>query len=101
MKQQSLASQAVFEKFGRKSRLELFLDEMEQVVPWSCMEALVRPRYAKAGKGRQPVGLSLKLQERSQGVSIHSVRAVSLIRTSRIICLHRSHPTGLCFWRIA
>ena len=40
MKQQSLASQLVFEKYGRKSRRELFLDEMEQVVPWSAMESL-------------------------------------------------------------
>ncbi len=29
MKQQSLAAQGVFEKYGRKSRRELFLDEME------------------------------------------------------------------------
>src|ERR1700730_5073288 len=62
MKQQSLASQAVFEKYGRKSRRELFLDEMEQVVPWSGLEALVRPHYAKAGKGRRPVGLSIMLR---------------------------------------
>jgi IS5 family transposase len=62
MKQQSLASQSVFEKYGRKSRRELFLDEMEQVVPWSGLEALVRPHYAKAGKGRQPVGLSIMLR---------------------------------------
>ena len=62
MKQQSLSSQAVFEKYGRKSRRELFLDEMEQVVPWSAMESLVRPHYAKAGNGRQPVGLSIMLR---------------------------------------
>ena len=62
MKQQSLASQAVFEKYGRKSRRELFLDEMERVVPWSGLEALVRPHYAKAGNGRQPVGLSIMLR---------------------------------------
>lgn len=62
MKQQSLASQGVFEKYGRKSRRELFLDEMEQVVPWSGLEALVRPHYAKAGNGRQPVGLSIMLR---------------------------------------
>ncbi len=49
MKQQSLASQAAFEKYGRKSRRELFLDEMEKVVPWSALEALVRPHYAKGG----------------------------------------------------
>jgi transposase, IS5 family len=59
MKQQSLASQSGFEKYGRKSRRELFLDEMEKIVPWSGLEALVRPHYAKAGKGRQPVGLSI------------------------------------------
>jgi IS5 family transposase len=62
MKQQSLASQRVFEKYGRKSRRELFLDEMERVVPWSAMESLVRPHYAKAGNGRQPVGLSIMLR---------------------------------------
>jgi len=62
MKQQSLASQAAFEKYGRKSRRELFLDEMERVVPWSALEALVRPHYAKAGNGRQPVGLSIMLR---------------------------------------
>jgi IS5 family transposase len=62
MKQQSLASQGVFEKYGRKSRRELFLEEMEGIVPWSAMEALVRPHYAKAGNGRQPVGLSIMLR---------------------------------------
>jgi len=62
MKQQSLSSQAVFEKYGRKSRRELFLDEMEKVVPWSAMESLVRSHYAKAGNGRQPVGLSIMLR---------------------------------------
>jgi transposase, IS5 family len=62
MKQQSLASQGVFEKYGRKSRRELFLDEMEQVVPWSGLESLVRSHYAKAGEGRQPVGLSIMLR---------------------------------------
>src|SRR5271154_7288487 len=62
MKQQSLSSQSGFEKYGRKSRRELFLDEMEKIVPWSGLEALVRPHYAKAGKGRQPVGLSIMLR---------------------------------------
>jgi transposase, IS5 family len=62
MKQQNLSSQAVFEKYGRKSRRELFLDEMEQIVPWSALESLVRAHYAKAGNGRQPVGLSIMLR---------------------------------------
>jgi IS5 family transposase len=35
---------------------------MEQIVPWSELLALVEPQYAKAGKGRQPVGLSIMLR---------------------------------------
>ena len=62
MKQRSLACQGMFEKYGRKSRRELFLDEMERIVPWSAMASLVRPHYAKAGNGRQPVGLSIMLR---------------------------------------
>ena len=62
MKQQTLASQASFEKYGRKSRRELFLDEMERVVPWAELEALVEPHYPKAGNGRRPVGLQIMLR---------------------------------------
>src|ERR1035437_6846428 len=62
MRQQTLASQASFEKYGRKSRRELFLNEMEKVVPWARLQALVEPHYAKAGNGRQPVGLSIMLR---------------------------------------
>jgi IS5 family transposase len=60
--QQTLASQTSFEKHGRKSKRELFLDQMEEVVPWSEVLALVVPHYPKAGKGRQPVGLSIMLR---------------------------------------
>jgi IS5 family transposase len=62
MRQQTLASQASFERYGRKSRRELFLEEMDRVVPWAELEFLVEPYYAKAGKGRRPVGLSIMLR---------------------------------------
>jgi IS5 family transposase len=62
MSQRTFASQAEFKKFGRKSRRELFLDEMERVVPWSGLLALVRPHYAKVGNGRRPVGLEIMLR---------------------------------------
>ena len=39
--QQTLASQASFTKFGRKSKRELFLDQMNQVVTWYELLALV------------------------------------------------------------
>jgi IS5 family transposase len=44
MRQQTLASQASFERFGRKGKRELFLDPMMQVVPWSELLALVEPQ---------------------------------------------------------
>ena len=62
MRQRTFASQAEFQKYGRKSRRELFLDGMELVVPWSGLLALVRPHYAKAGNGRRPVGLEIMMR---------------------------------------
>jgi len=60
--QQTLASQSSFARFGRKSNRELFLDQMNQVVPWVELLALVEPVYHKAGSGRQPVGLAIMLR---------------------------------------
>ncbi len=62
MLQQTFASQVGFEKYGRKSRRELFYDEMSRVVPWAELQALVEPHYAKAGLGRRPVGLAIMLR---------------------------------------
>jgi IS5 family transposase len=62
MRQQTLASQASFEKFGREGKRERFLDQMQQVVPWPELLALVEPHYPKAGDGRQPVGLAIMLR---------------------------------------
>lgn len=60
--QQALASQSSFEKYGRKSRREEFLSQMESVVPWRELEAVIEPYYPKPGNGRQPVGLSIMLR---------------------------------------
>ena len=62
MRQRTFASQVEFEKYGRKSRRELFLDEMERIVPWFGLLALVRPHYAVAGNGRRPVGVEIMLR---------------------------------------
>jgi len=62
MRQITFAYQPSFEKYARKSRREEFLTAMEVVVPWSELEALIAPFYPKAGKGRQPVGLSVMLR---------------------------------------
>ena len=62
MRQITLASQRSFEKYGRKSKRELLLETMERMVPWEKLEAIIAPHYAKAGNGRQPVGLAIMLR---------------------------------------
>jgi IS5 family transposase len=62
MKQTSFASLAFTEK-KRQTRRERFLAEMEAVVPWSALLAVIEPHYPKRGRpGRQPVGLSTMLR---------------------------------------
>lgn len=62
MIQATFASETGFEKYGRKSKRELFLDTMNAVVPWGELEALIAPYYPRAGNGRQPVGLSIMMR---------------------------------------
>src|SRR3989442_7339720 len=62
MRQQTLAAQTGFEKSGRKSKRERFLEEMEQIVQWAELQALVEPHYPKGENGRPPVGLSIMLR---------------------------------------
>ena len=60
--QRTFAAQASFEKYGRKSKREQFLDQMNEVVPWARLLSLVEPHYPKAGNGRRPVGLEIMLR---------------------------------------
>src|SRR6266446_5753204 len=62
MRQQTLAAQTGFEKYGRKTKRERFFEGMEQIVPWAELQALVEPRYPKGENGRPPVGLSIMLR---------------------------------------
>ena len=51
-----------FEQYTRKTRRAIFLEEMEQVVPWRELCALVAPHYPQPGKGRRPVGVERMLR---------------------------------------
>ena len=62
MRQQTLASQASFERYGRKTRREKFLEEMDRIIPWSELVSLIEPHYPKEGNGRPPVGLGIMLR---------------------------------------
>jgi len=53
MKQTTFASVA-WEKKGKVTRRERFLAEMDAVIPWERLLALIEPHYPKAGNGTQP-----------------------------------------------
>jgi IS5 family transposase len=61
MKQTTLATGG-FERFGRTTRREAFLAEMERVVPWADLCALIEAVYPKPGNGRPPIGLERMLR---------------------------------------
>lgn len=61
MKQTTLA-EGGFEKFAKTTRREVFLAEMDRVVPWAELCALIEPHYPKAGRGRPPIGLERMLR---------------------------------------
>jgi IS5 family transposase len=46
----------------KKTRRELFLEEMEQVVPWKSLLNLIEPVYPIAGNGRHPYPLEKMLR---------------------------------------
>ena len=62
MRQKSLADGS-FEKYRKPTRREIFLTEMDRVVPWTELCALIAPVYPKGeGPGRPPVGLERMLR---------------------------------------
>jgi IS5 family transposase len=61
MKQTTFAS-AAWEKKGKVTRRERFLGEMDQVIPWASILALIEPHYPKAGNGTQPMPMERMLR---------------------------------------
>jgi len=61
MRQLTLAS-ASFDKHSKQTRRAKFLAEMDQVVPWRELCAVVEPFYPRAGNGRPPIGLERMLR---------------------------------------
>ena len=51
-----------FERYTKKTRRAMFLEEMEQVVPWGKLCALIEPHYPKPGNGRRPKELEKMLR---------------------------------------
>lgn len=61
MKQKTFAS-LEHEAKKKQAKRELFLNEMERVIPWKALLNEIEPYYPKAGKGRPPYALSTMLR---------------------------------------
>ena len=62
MRQQTLADEG-FERYRKPTRLDQFLNEMEQITPWRGLCKVIEPFYPKAeGAGRPPAGLERVLR---------------------------------------
>ena len=46
----------------RQTRREIFLERMDELIPWQRMEERIRPYYPEAGRGRRPYELSVMLR---------------------------------------
>jgi IS5 family transposase len=47
---------------SKRTRKRLFLDEMERVVPWGELVALIEPHYPRGKTGRPPFGIGVMLR---------------------------------------
>jgi len=61
MKQLTLAADG-FERYAKATRRAAFLAEMERIVPWSALCALIELFYPKPDNGRPPVGVERMLR---------------------------------------
>lgn len=62
MKQQLSFAQSEYAGKKKVTRRERFLGEMEKVVPWARLCAVIEPHYPKAERGRPPIGLERMLR---------------------------------------
>jgi transposase, IS5 family len=61
MRQTTFASSG-FEISRKQTKRERFLAEMESVVPWVVLCALIEPHYPKGARGRPPIGIERMLR---------------------------------------
>ena len=62
MREQRTFAEMAWEKKGKVTRREQFLGEMNVVVPWERLMAVIEPYYPKGEGGRQPMGLEKMLR---------------------------------------
>ena len=62
MKQQMSFAQSEYAGKKKVTRRERFLGEMERVVPWARLCAVIEPHYPKGKRGRPPIGIERMLR---------------------------------------
>ena len=62
MERQMSFAQSEYARKKKTTRREKFLGEMEQVVPWARLVALIEPHYPTGKRGRPPVGIERMLR---------------------------------------
>jgi IS5 family transposase len=66
MKQQTLAMAAdqgsEFERYRRPTKRDVFLQTMNEIVPWAQLCEVIEPHYPKGEGGRPPIGLERMLR---------------------------------------
>jgi transposase, IS5 family len=62
MGEQRTFSSLAWSQKGKVTRRERFLAEMDGVIPWARLLALIEPHYPKPGLGRRPLGMETMLR---------------------------------------
>ena len=93
MRQMTLAHQAEFQRYSKKTRREQFLEAMDAVMPWAELVALIEPHYPKGEMGRKPVGLDIVLRV----YFLQQWFALSDPGVEDALCLPSDWDDGKCF----
>jgi IS5 family transposase len=62
MSEQRTLASVVYDSKRKVTRRERFLQDMDRVIPWSTLIALITPHYVKPGRGRRPMPLETMLR---------------------------------------
>jgi len=90
--QRTLAMMTGFERYTKKTRRAMFLEEMEQVVPWAKLSALIEPHYPKAGNGRRPKELEKMLRIYFLQQWFNLVSRITLLVSETVYNARRPRP---------
>ena len=60
---QTTIAEGTFAKYKKPTRKEKFLGQMEEIIPWKELSAVIEPHYPNLkGSGRRPIGIERMLR---------------------------------------